>query len=109
LSGALNESEEFDFNMTLNEANNRVIKEQHKYLFEHHPDMIIVDETHYGSHSQVYGAAIGLSKKNKDEYTKEEMSDAKAEMEDAEKYDNVITAMHVKYKMQCSGTPYYIL
>jgi len=53
LSGALNESEDFNFNVVLNEAkdSNRTIKEQHKYLFEHHPDIIIVDETHYGSHS----------------------------------------------------------
>ena len=87
-----------------------VIKDKHKFLYndEYPLDMIIIDETHYGSHSNVYGTAIGLAK-NKYEANSTELKEAKKEAEDVDRISKAVDEIKHKYTLQCSGTPYYIL
>ena len=87
-----------------------VIKDKHKFLYndEYPLDMIIIDETHYGSHSNVYGTAVGLAK-NKYEANSNELKEAKKEAEDADRISKAVDEIKHKYTLQCSGTPYYIL
>ena len=86
------------------------IKEKHKFLYndEYPFDMIIIDETHYGSHSDVYGMAIGLAN---NEYKKisKDYKEAKNEAEELKRFNNAVREIKHKYTLQCSGTPYYIL
>ena len=70
--------------------------------------MIIIDETHYGSHSNVYGTAVGLAK-NKYEANSTELKEAKKEAEDVDRISKAVDEIKHKYTLQCSGTPYYIL
>lgn len=87
-----------------------VIKDKHKFLYndEYPLDMIIIDETHYGSHSNVYGTAVGLAK-NKYEANSTELKEAKKEAEDVDRISKAVDEIKHKYTLQCSGTPYYIL
>lgn len=87
-----------------------VIKDKHKFLYndEYPLDMIIIDETHYGSHSNVYGTAVGLAK-NKYEANSTELKEAKKEAEDVDRISKTVDEIKHKYTLQCSGTPYYIL
>lgn len=102
-------------NIINNEKPGRKIKNKHTYLFDNAPDMIIIDETHYGSHSNTYGNAVGLSKKSKQEIQDNdtlldtEKKLIKEETKGFKEIDKKIKAIHPKYKLQCSGTPYYIL
>ena len=86
------------------------IKDKHKFLYndEYPLDMIIIDETHYGSHSNVYGTAVGLANKKYEKGSKE-LSDAKKEAEEVNRISKAVDEIKHKYTLQCSGTPYYIL
>ena len=86
----------------------RYIKDKHKFLYndEYPLDMIIIDETHYGSHSNIYGKSIGLSKKM---YDTDDIIDAKQEANESERTTKAVSCIKHKYTLQCSGTPYYIL
>lgn len=86
----------------------RTIKNKHDYLFNNPPELIVIDETHYGSHSATNGKAIGLSA-SPDEYSETEIKEARKEAKDAELITKKIHAINAKYTLQCSGTPYYIL
>ena len=86
----------------------RTIKNKHDYLFNNPPELIVIDETHYGSHSATNGKAIGLSASS-DEYSETEIKEARKEAKDAELITKKIHAINAKYTLQCSGTPYYIL
>ena len=86
----------------------RTIKNKHDYLFNNPPELIVIDETHYGSHSATNGKAIGLSASS-DEYSETEIKEARKEAKDAEMITKKIHAINAKYTLQCSGTPYYIL
>ena len=86
----------------------RTIKNKHDYLFNNPPELIVIDETHYGSHSATNGKAIGLSA-SPDEYSETEIKEARKEAKDAEMITKKIHAINAKYTLQCSGTPYYIL
>lgn len=86
----------------------RTIKNKHDYLFNNPPELIVIDETHYGSHSATNGKAIGLSVSS-DEYSETEIKEARKEAKDAELITKKIHAINAKYTLQCSGTPYYIL
>ena len=86
----------------------RTIKNKHDYLFNNPPELIVIDETHYGSHSATNGKAVGLSVSS-DEYSETEIKEARKEAKDAELITKKIHAINAKYTLQCSGTPYYIL
>ena len=74
-------------------------------------EIIIIDETHYGSHSGVYGKAIGFAndEETKKEYSQAEIDEMKKDLVEIKKLNNAISNIGAKYRIQCSGTPYYIL
>ena len=47
----------------LSDGSAAIIKEKHKFLYNNsHPiDLMIIDETHYGSHANRFGAVTGLT------------------------------------------------
>lgn len=79
------------------------LKSKHKKIFNDEFDMLVVDETHYGSHANTWSDVTNL----KDQYTDEELNDIK----DQENEHNQIIRLNIKkkYTLQVSGTPYYIL
>lgn len=83
-------------------GSNQNIKEKHKYLFETEFDMLVVDETHYGSHGQSQGQAIGLN-------GQEDYSDIREEEKTHSELSSQVNKIKKNITLQCSGTPYYIL
>lgn len=79
------------------------LKSKHKKILNDEFDMLVVDETHYGSHANTWSDVTNL----KDQYTDEELNDIK----DQENEHNQIIRLNIKkkYTLQVSGTPYYIL
>ena len=92
-----------DFSGSIN-----TLKTKHKGLFDSKYDMLIIDETHYGSHSAKWGEVSGV---NGDEVSQDDVEDAKAEVAEIEKDEKAIKGLNIKYDtlLQVSGTPYYIL
>jgi len=89
------------------EKTDRKIKDKHRYIFENKPELIVIDETHYGSHSNIYGKATGLAKDYMDyDDVKKEMQ---KESKDRQKLDEYTRSIDAEIRLQCSGTPYYIL
>jgi len=84
------------------------LKEKHKGIFDKEFDMMIVDETHYGSHAGKFGNITGL--KNND-IDVEDYSDIEEEIKQMEENQKQIESLNIKYNtiLQVSGTPYYIL
>lgn len=83
----------------------REIKRKHKELFGMEIDLLIVDETHYGARGVVYGQAIKKSAEDTEEddgYLKEEEKDMLDE-------SALVEALHAKYQLHLSGTPYRIM
>ena len=70
--------------------------------------MVIVDETHYGSHSPSYGKSIGLSY-DSGEISEAELKELKKEAKEGEIIENRVKSLNPRITLQCSGTPYYIL
>ena len=87
----------------------RKIKNKHRYIFDNQPDMLVIDETHYGSHSGVYGKSTGLD--NVDDYmdNSDVKTEIKKESKEIGKMDKYTKNINARYRLQCSGTPYYIL
>ena len=103
---------------TLQDVSGRTkgIKDKHKFLYDPELpiDLMIIDETHYGSHSNKYGEATGLNKVkdyiNKTETEREDKSYALKEFKELEETTDLINKqIKAKVRLQCSGTPYYIL
>ena len=89
------------------------LKSKHKELFTIEYDMLIVDETHYGSHASLWGKVTKMNKPNYDELELDKDEIDENEKEDAS-YENdrkKLEGLNIKYKhvLQVSGTPYYIL
>ena len=82
----------------------REMKDKHKGIFDMKYDMMIVDETHYGSHANAFGDITKLKDKNIAD------SDISDEQEN-ERTEKEIKALDIKcdIRLQVSGTPYYIL
>lgn len=80
------------------------LKAKHRKVFDEQFDMLIIDETHYGSHSAEWGKIPGFGEEDID-------PEAVKEMEQIKKDQKTIEGLKVKYKvlLQVSGTPYYIL
>ena len=71
--------------------------------------MLVIDETHYGSHSGAYGKSTGLD--NVDDYmdNSDVKTEIKKESKEIGKMDKYTKNINARYRLQCSGTPYYIL
>lgn len=78
------------------------MKAKHIGVFDTPFDMMIVDETHYGSHANKFGDVTGLG---------EDYSDIKEEIEEHDKDEKLLKGLNIQkdITLQVSGTPYYIL
>ena len=85
-------------------VNTNTIKKKHEYLFSSTPDMMVIDETHFGSHANNFGAVTGLGDK-----VVEDIKDIKKDDRDHQVLNKYVTVINAKRTLQCSGTPYYIL
>lgn len=88
------------------------LKEKHKGIFDKEFDLMIVDETHYGSHANTFGNATGLGRnKIKDDEDDEDNAAIEEEQKIARESSETLKKLNIKYKrvLQVSGTPYYIL
>lgn len=87
------------------------LKEKHKGIFDKEFDMMIVDETHYGSHANTFGQATGLGRKKIDDEDDEDNAGIEEEQKVAKESQEAMKKLNIKYKrvLQVSGTPYYIL
>ena len=81
------------------------LKEKHKKIFDTEFDMLVIDETHYGSHANTFGKVTKLGNIGED------TTDFDQEIKDAEESKKGLEKLNIKYKtvLQVSGTPYYIL
>lgn len=84
------------------------IKAKHEKIFNEEFDLMVVDETHYGSHANTFGDVTKLKRK---EIESDDNSDIEEEQAEAKELEKNIKKLDVKYKqiLQVSGTPYYIL
>lgn len=93
----------------------KTIKDKHKNVFTKDFDLVIVDESHYGSHSPRQGKAIKLNNVNVDyemvEDEEQATQDLAQEENEIEKDKKALSGLSLSYKviLQVSGTPYYIL
>lgn len=86
----------------------RQMKAKHIGLFDEEFDMLVVDETHYGSHANTFGKVTGLGVELEDEVT--DIDDELKEMKNNKKtLDSLKRGLRYKRVLQVSGTPYYIL
>lgn len=78
------------------------MKAKHIGVFDTPFDMMIVDETHYGSHANKFSDVTGLG----DDY-----SDIKEEIKEHERDEKILKGLNIQkdITLQVSGTPYYIL
>ncbi|WQJ53949.1 MAG: hypothetical protein [Wendovervirus sonii] len=85
----------------------RVIKDKHKYLFDHSNglELVVIDESHFGSHSKMQGTAVGLDGQSDDKSSEAENTEHVKLMNQMHK----MTVPGKTIRLQCSGTPYYIL
>lgn len=89
-------------------GNVKQMKAKHMGLFDEEFDMLIVDETHYGSHANTFGKVTGLGIELEDEVT--DIDDELKEMEnDRKTLESLKRGLRYKRVLQVSGTPYYIL
>lgn len=83
------------------------LKQKHKKLFDEEFDLMVVDETHYGSHANTFGKVTKLNRNIEDD----DNSDIEEEQKLAKESEETLKQLNIKYKsiLQVSGTPYYIL
>lgn len=86
------------------------LKEKHKGIFDKEFDLMVVDETHYGSHANTFGdvTKLGREEIQDNEEIDTSISD---EQEINKQVQDKLNGLNIKYKavLQVSGTPYYIL
>ena len=84
------------------------IKNKHKQIFGREFDMMIVDETHYGSHANTFGEVTKLRRR---EIGDDDNSDIEEEQKINKDAEAAMQKLNIKYAviLQVSGTPYYIL
>ena len=91
------------------------IKKKHEGVIDKEFDMLIVDETHYGSHANKFSKISGLGQEYVDDEYEDEVADMQEEAEELKQSMEDINKLRgsngLKYKcvLQVSGTPYYIL
>ena len=83
------------------------IKDKHKKIFDQEFDLMVVDETHYGSHANTFGRVTKLGRED----IEDDNSDIEEEQKIAKESSDALKKLNIKYKsvLQVSGTPYYIL
>lgn len=83
------------------------IKNKHKKVFDKEFDLLVVDETHYGSHANTFGKVTKFDHNIEDD----DNSDIEEEQEIAKESEEALKKLNINYKcaLQVSGTPYYIL
>ena len=83
------------------------IKNKHRDIFDKQFDMMVIDETHYGSHANSFGRVTGLNTA----IDEDDVQDYEEEKKLAEESKQQIMTLNIKYDtmLQVSGTPYYIL
>lgn len=83
------------------------IKNKHKKVFGKEFDLLVVDETHYGSHANTFGKVTKFDHHIEDD----DNSDIEEEQEIAKESEEALKKLNINYKcaLQVSGTPYYIL
>lgn len=83
------------------------IKNKHRDIFDKQFDMMVIDETHYGSHANSFGKVTGLNTA----IDEDDVQDYEEEKKLAEESKQQIMTLNIKYDtmLQVSGTPYYIL
>ena len=83
------------------------VKAKHRKIFDEEYDMLVVDETHYGSHANSFGKVTKLNKN----IEVEDNADFEEEEKTAKEMESFKKSLNIKYKtiLQVSGTPYYIL
>ena len=87
------------------------IKKKHLRIFNNKFDMIIIDETHYGSHANSFGQVTGFVKKDKNIDPDLDTSEYEEFERETKEVNKIKDSFDVKYDrmLQVSGTPYYIL
>ena len=87
------------------------IKKKHLKIFNNKFDMIIIDETHYGSHANSFGQVAGFVKKDKNIDPDFDASEYEEFERETKEVNKIKDSLDVKYDrmLQVSGTPYYIL
>ena len=80
----------------------KAMKAKHIGVFDRDFDMMVIDETHYGSHGATWGAATKLN---------DDFEDIQDELDEMDKDAETLKSLNIPYKisLQVSGTPYYIL
>ena len=97
------------------EDHTHIIKDKHQFLYDPELpiDLMVIDETHYGSHANIFGDVTGLNKAreeiNRTETEKEDKALALKELKELEATSKLVSQVKAKVRLQCSGTPYYIL
>ena len=83
------------------------IKNKHKKVFDKEFDLLVVDETHYGSHANTFGKVTKFDRHIEDD----DNSDIEEEQKIAKESEEALKKLNINYKcaLQVSGTPYYIL
>ncbi len=83
------------------------IKNKHKKVFGKEFDLLVVDETHYGSHANTFGKVTKFDHHIEDD----DNSDIEEEQKIAKESEEALKQLNINYRcaLQVSGTPYYIL
>lgn len=88
--------------LTLQDLVGEDIKEKHEQIFAHQPDLLIVDETHFGARAEKYGAVLRETSDVKEQMSREEECTLEDMIEKAKVFNAKVT-------LHLSGTPYRIL
>jgi hypothetical protein len=81
--------------------NFNIIKEKHSYLFNNPPELMVIDEAHFGTHSNKFGEVTGLGSKskNKRKDNDEDNSDYKEQKKEQKQLDKYIRDINPKITM----------
>ena len=90
--------------LTLQDLKDKEIKKFHKEVFNTYWDLVIVDETHFGAHADVYGAVL-----NQDKYSKAEEQLQLHDTPTLDELDKVTQKLKRNVTLHLTGTPYRLL
>lgn len=86
-------------------GSSETIKEHHRILQEANPDLLIIDETHFGARAQVLGKILAGVELIEEDEEALKITDTVDELGRIDKLE----AINAKVKLHLSGTPYRIL
>ena len=93
--------------LTLQDLQGDEIKDRHKEVFDHHIDLLIIDETHFGVRGESYGKVLREQRLSKSEINNE--LKGLDGFETLDHVENAIKTLKAKIRLHLSGTPYRIL